>query len=99
MRFADGVKLQVVSGVAQALPTLDSVHIAVVRREAVVTSARDHKHTRGSAHYCGRALDLRTRDLPRDRIGPLVEALRRALGEFWTVMDESDHLHLQYRRH
>lgn len=56
-----------------------------------LTSANDHIHTHGSAHYAGRALDL----LSSDPDG-LAVALRRA-GYFvlWKVPGHFTHVHVQ----
>lgn len=64
--------------------------------ELVLTSGDDGNHQFGSAHYDGRALDLRTRNLeyPVERIAA---ELRAALGSSFQVLVESDHIHLAYR--
>lgn len=66
---------------------------------AVVTSANDGSHSRHSAHYLGRALDLRTWGV-KSR-APFCIGLQKALaplstsGNFFVVW-ESDHIHLEW---
>ena len=62
------------------LPTMDTVSVATIGREALITPARDGEHSRTSLHYKGRALDLRTRDVPEDERGHYRDNLAEALG-------------------
>jgi len=64
--------------------------------ELVVTSCVDGKHVRGSLHYQGSAIDLRTRDVPADVMESIVAEIREALGADFDVILEGDHLHLEY---
>jgi hypothetical protein len=58
-----------------------------------LTSANDHHHTRGSAHYAGRALDL----LSSDPDG-LAAAMRHAgYTVLWKVPGHYGHVHVQDR--
>ena len=65
--------------------------------ELVVTSAIDGKHSRGSLHYAGAALDLRTRDCTRETAERITDALTDALGQDFDVVLESNHIHLEYQ--
>ena len=65
--------------------------------ELVVTSCVDSKHSRGSLHYSGAAVDLRTRDVPPDVMQAIVAEVREALGADFDVILESDHLHIEYQ--
>jgi hypothetical protein len=64
--------------------------------ELVVTSCVDSKHGRGSLHYSGAAVDLRTRDVPSDAMQGIVTEIRESLGPDFDVILESDHLHAEY---
>jgi hypothetical protein len=56
-----------------------------------LTSANDHVHMRGSAHYEGRALDLLSSDPDR-----LAAALRHAgYTVLWKVRGHFGHVHVQ----
>ncbi len=65
--------------------------------ELVVTSCVDGKHGRGSLHYSGAAVDLRTRDVPSDAMQEIVAEIREALGADFDVILETDHLHIEYQ--
>jgi hypothetical protein len=65
-----------------------------------VTSASDGVHTRNSAHYEGRAVDLRTKAVPH--VVSKISALKLALGAEWFLLHEAigqanEHLHLEWR--
>lgn len=67
--------------------------------ECVVTSGRDGKHSRQSAHDDGNALDLRTSNLPASLWstfgGRLAKALVDEFGPYWYVVLERDHYHME----
>jgi hypothetical protein len=65
--------------------------------ELVVTSCVDSKHSRGSLHYSGAAVDLRTRDVPSDAMQGIVAEIRDSLGPDFDVTLEADHLHVEYQ--
>lgn len=62
----------------------------------VITSASDGKHGPNSLHYKGRALDLRTNNVPRHALSALHADLKSALGPQFDVVLETDHIHLEY---
>lgn len=70
----------------------------------VVTSARDGTHSRASAHYTGRAVDLRIRNVAgygvhgsnSPEIQEIAADLRAALGQYYDVVLESDHIHVEF---
>ena len=65
--------------------------------ELVITSVTDGKHSRGSLHYAGAALDLRTRDTSRETAKRITAALKKALGDDFDVVLERDHIHMEYQ--
>jgi len=70
--------------------------------ECTITSGNDSKHSRGSLHFTGAALDYRTRHVPRGKVGDLVLAVKSALGEEFDVLLEhldkpQEHLHVEYQ--
>jgi hypothetical protein len=78
---------------------------AAVYRErgwkCIITSLRDGHHLPTSLHYArpGRAVDLRTRDLPTDQLQSLARQLQALLQPMgYTVILESNHLHIQFNR-
>lgn len=62
----------------------------------VITSASDGKHGPNSLHYKGRALDLRTYNLPTASVSLVVQSLKDALGSQFDVVLESDHIHIEF---
>jgi hypothetical protein len=62
----------------------------------IITSASDGKHGVNSLHYKGKALDLRTYNLPTASVNLVVHSLKDALGEQFDVVLESDHIHVEF---
>ena len=66
-----------------------------IGKELVVTSCRDGKHSPGSRHWIGYAVDLRTRHLtPTEALDVRDELADRLTDEFDVVL-ESNHLHVE----
>lgn len=71
--------------------------------EGTITSGLEGSHSEHSLHYSGRAVDVRTNDLPGGPLGQvaqeLAQWLRAALAFWmpvgqWTVLMEDDHIHI-----
>ena len=62
----------------------------------VITSGSDSKHGPNSLHYVGKALDLRTNNLPPPAVQSIVDKLKEALGTQFDVVLEATHLHLEF---
>ena len=67
--------------------------------EAVITSGVDGKHSRGSIHYSGGAVDLRSRDMTVSEQLAAVKELKERLGPDFDVILEGNHIHLEYQPH
>lgn len=66
--------------------------------DTVITSGGDGKHSRGSLHYSGNALDFRTRHLDSlEAVDRVVAAMRLALGAEYDVVKEPTHIHVEYQ--
>lgn len=65
--------------------------------ELMITSCIEGKHSAGSLHYVGAALDLRTNHVPAEKLQALVAKIRAALGGDFDVVLEADHLHAEYQ--
>ena len=63
--------------------------------ELVITGGIEGKHSRGSIHYSGGAVDLRTRELSDAKMA--TDELRSALGDDYDVILESDHCHVEFQ--
>lgn len=68
--------------------------------EFVVTSCTDGRHRRASLHYTGCAFDCRTWELPTygtEERRDVVADLQARLGSDFDVVDEADHLHIEFQ--
>lgn len=63
--------------------------------DCVITSAIDGKHSRGSLHYVGLALDFRTNNMPSGELPRIRDKIAARLGENFDVVLEKDHLHVE----
>lgn len=61
-----------------------------------ITSCTDGTHSPGSKHYVGKAFDIRSRDIPTDRWGPLVVEMKERLGCEFDAVIEKDHFHIEH---
>lgn len=64
----------------------------------VVTSANDGTHMQGSKHFTDDALDLRVWRLSRLDQTNVVAFLQITLGRDYDVVDERNHIHVEYDR-
>ena len=63
----------------------------------VITSGRDGKHSIGSFHYNGLAIDLRTREMEPGQIPHFVQHMKTCLGVQFDVVLEDTHLHIEFQ--
>ena len=64
--------------------------------DCVVTSAVDGVHSRGSRHYSGSAVDIRTRSLDAEKRPSFAACIADNLGEDFDVILERTHLHVEF---
>lgn len=64
--------------------------------DVVITSGNDGTHKVGSKHYSYEALDLRTFNIPKQYRALYIDRLRFRLGNAYDVIDEGDHIHVEY---
>lgn len=64
--------------------------------DCIVTAGIDGSHSRGSIHYKGLAVDLRTRHIPAAEHPKVVAKLQERLGDEFDVVLEGDHIHLEW---
>lgn len=67
----------------------------------IVTSGLDGKHSQGSLHYKGLALDVRTHHIPNEEKDFYAERIRKILGDNYDVILEdrdglNEHLHIEW---
>jgi hypothetical protein len=63
----------------------------------MLTSGIEGSHGRASLHFAGCAVDLRTLNVPTEKLQPLVERIRAALGADFDVVLESNHIHAEFQ--
>jgi hypothetical protein len=65
--------------------------------DVTITSARDSRHSAGSKHYVGMALDLRTSaaGISASTAAAIAREMKEALGSQFDVIDEGDHIHVE----
>lgn len=101
LRFTSGAR---VAGCCPEIGLAITAALGVYDRhgkDCWVTSLTEGKHRRGSLHYVGAAVDLRTKHLPGGSQGPSARAvadqLRDALGPEYDVVLEKDHVHVEFQ--
>jgi len=67
-------------------------------QDFTITSVTDGAEDRlpGSLHSAGLAFDIRTWSLSGFQLEKIVYDLQQALGEEWDVVNEEDHIHVEY---
>ncbi|HWR51224.1 MAG TPA: hypothetical protein VN428_08965 [Bryobacteraceae bacterium] len=87
-----GLRPEILLGVVAAERVFEEAGV-----DLVVTACVDGKHSAGSLHYAGQAVDLRTRDLAAEARPKLGVRIRECLGEDYDVVLEPDHIHLEFQ--
>jgi len=64
--------------------------------EFVVTAITDGVHMKGSLHYSGYAIDVRTRDIPKSKLPTLLKEVKSALGLDYDCVLEATHMHVEF---
>jgi hypothetical protein len=87
-----GLRPEILLAVVAAERVFEEAHV-----DLMLTSCLEGKHSQGSLHYAGQAVDLRTRDVaPADR-AKLVARLRECLGADYDMVLEVDHIHIEFQ--
>jgi len=81
-----------------AVAVYDYLRLANGLREGTITGGRESApgRVKDTLHPSGRAVDLRTNDIPANVRQPLANELQRSLGDVFDVVLESDHIHVEY---
>lgn len=66
--------------------------------DCVITACVDGVHQAGSLHYCGLALDLRSRDFRPGDADKAIARLKQCLGTDYDVVLEKDHIHVEFQQ-
>lgn len=95
--FKLGVKVENVSRLMfHAINLVDKIYEKYGYR-TVVTSITDGKHSIGSLHYKGFAVDFRTYHIPSyEQQQAIAKEIDKILGENFDVVLEGNHIHIEY---
>lgn len=64
----------------------------------IITEVTGGKHGRGSLHYVGLAMDIRTRHISSEaEIGIIANEIRESLGKQYDVVVEKTHIHIEFQ--
>lgn len=98
--FKDGVKVDgVKKETIELMLLLNGYFVAQIGKPFVVTSCTDGKHMKGSKHYSGYAIDIRTRHLTSSDIKMLVDWFKLHHDKEFDMVVEKDHIHVEYDPH
>ena len=100
VEFKAGVS---VAGIQKEIVTLIAIlncyFFLRVGKPLVITSCTDGKHMKGSKHYSGYAIDIRTRHLNASEISKLIAWFKSHHDKEYDIVVESDHIHVEYDPH
>lgn len=65
--------------------------------ELVITEATGGKHGRGSLHYVGQAIDIRTNYFTKEQTELVASEIKEALNEQYDVVIEKTHIHIEFQ--
>lgn len=97
LRLKQGVRIH---GIRPELLLALQISESVYREfdtELIVTSVIDGKHSAGSLHYTGSAVDLRIRHLPQNQVETVRDEIAERLGSDFDAVLESDHIHIEFQ--
>lgn len=85
-----------------AVSVAESLWMAAGAPSLVITAVIEGLHVTASDHYDGRAVDLRTKNLPAGATKATVAALGKALGDDFFILLENEgeaneHVHVSWR--
>lgn len=100
VQFKDGVSVDGIKKEIIALIVILNTYFELrIGKELVVTSCTDGKHMKGSKHYSGYAIDIRTRHLNALEISKLVAWFKSHYEREYDMVVEKDHIHVEYDPH
>jgi hypothetical protein len=65
--------------------------------EMDITSGVEGKHSRGSLHYAGAAVDLRIKNIPTEVVLTIVDDIKERLDTDYDVVLEGNHIHIEFQ--
>lgn len=79
-----------------AIVMADQVYMEHGVMEMWLTSVDDKVHSRGSKHYTGYAIDIRVHNIIPSKRQIIPKVLKARLSPGFDVLDEGDHIHVEY---
>ena len=67
------------------------------KRELVITSGSEGKHSKNSLHYCGYAIDIRSNHLGDIFTDEVVKKLQEQLADEYDVVKSTNCIHIEYQ--
>lgn len=98
--FKDSVKLFGVQ--KEIISLIDQLHIyfrSVLNLSLIITSVTDGKHSIGSKHYTGYAIDLRIWHMSDSQIKIFTNFFQKNFDKNYDLVLEKDHIHIEYDPH
>ncbi len=65
--------------------------------ELVITEGTGSKHGRGSLHYVGQAIDIRTNYFTKEQTDLVANEIIESLNEQYDVVIEETHIHIEFQ--
>ncbi|HQK28460.1 MAG TPA: hypothetical protein PLC85_11090 [Smithellaceae bacterium] len=90
------VIIQLSAKIRNAMCTADRISQEVAGKEIVITSLIDGVHSKNSRHYSGNAFDMRVWIYTDSQRSQITKRLKSELGRDFDVIDEGDHIHIEY---
>lgn len=81
---------------SMALNTFDAI-VSKYGVDTTITSANDGKHSYGSLHYIGHAVDLRIWGIEKELVDIKKQFLSRYPNNQFDFVIEKDHIHLEFQ--
>lgn len=88
----DGIKKETI----EIIVILNTYFELRIGKPFVITSCTDGKHMKGSKHYSGYAIDIRTRHLSATEIDNFIAWFKSHHDEEYDIVLEKDHIHVEY---
>ena len=79
--------------IRRSLKTVESIFWTLSKREAIITSTFEGSHKVASLHYANQAIDVR---IPETKRQEIFQAITNALRKDFDVINEVDHIHIEY---
>ena len=97
VQFKDGVSVDgIKKETIKIIVILNTYFELRIGKPLVITSCTDGKHMKGSKHYSGYAIDIRTRHLNASEISKLIAWFESHHEKEYDIVFEKDHIHVEY---